>query len=72
MNNVLKEIEGTYLLRYQRLGTLDRCILAVELGSHNVSCGLDPVVLPSNVLEILQFVPRMKNWEFVSDLLEIM
>jgi hypothetical protein len=70
MNNVPKceKNKETYLSRcWQGLRTLDWRIFAVKLSSHNVSCGLDPILLPTNIFKILQFVPRVENWEFVSE-----
>jgi len=52
----------TYLLRRRDILNLKGKILALELCPHDVSCHLDPVVLPTNVFEILEFVAGVENY----------
>jgi hypothetical protein len=74
MSNVpkCKKNKGMYLSRcWQRLRTLDWHIFMIKLSSHNILRSLDPILLPTGIFKILQFVTRVENWEFVSNLLKL-
>jgi hypothetical protein len=41
---------------------IHECVCLVELGTDNVSCSVDPTILPSSFLEVMQLMTRVENW----------
>ena len=42
---------------------IHKCIHFVKFCMNDVAYGLDPAVLPSGFLEVVDFVVGVKNWE---------